>query len=188
MPSQLTRTSFLAALGALALAPSALADSPSDLDLANARMLVAFELLLADFYGQAIKADTFGPEGKDALKRALFNENEHYASVSSILTNAGQIPAVAGDIDFSYPAKAFGSLGATAKLGLKLEQLALGAYLGAVAAVNSSLKLPLAQIAASEAQHVTVFSAETTGHALGNSFPAPLTIDDASDALAEYTS
>lgn len=183
-----TRTSFLATLGALALAPSALADGPSDLDLANARLLTAVELLLADFYGQAIKADKFGPQGKDALERALFNEKEHYASVSSILSSAGQTPAVAGDIDFSYPAKAFDSLGATAKLGLELEQIALGAYLGAVAAANTSLKQGFAQIAASEAQHASVFAAETTGHALGNSFPAPLTIDEASDALSEYTS
>ena len=187
MPSHLTRTSFLATLGTLALAPSALTDAPSDLDLANTRLLVAVELLLADFYAQAIKADRFGLEGKDALKRALFNENEHYASVSGVLTGAGQIPAVADDIDFSYPAKSFDSLAATAKLGFKLEQLALGAYLGAVAAANSSLKLQFAQIAASEAQHLTVFSGETTGHALGNSFPAPLTIDEASDALGEYT-
>jgi hypothetical protein len=182
-----TRMSFLATLGALALAPSALADGPSDLDLANARLLVAVELLLADFYGQAVKADRFGPAGKDSLERALFNENEHYASVSSILSSAGQTPAVAGDIDFSYPAKSFDSRGATAKLGLKLEQIALGAYLGAVAAVNPTLKQRFAQIAASEAQHVTVFAAETTGHAIWNSFPAPLSIDEASDALSEYT-
>jgi hypothetical protein len=182
-----TRATFLATLGALALAPSALADAPSDLDLANARLLVAVELLLADFYGRAIKAGKFGAEGKDSLKRALFNENEHYASVSSILSSAGQTPAVADDIDFSYPAKSFDNLGATAKLGLELEQIALGSYLGAVAAVNTSLKQRFAQIAASEAQHVTVFAAETTGHAIWNSFPAPLTIDEASDALSEYT-
>src|SRR5690242_18338835 len=111
MPSQLTRTSFLATLGVLALAPSALADAPSDLDLANARLLVAVELLLADFYGQAIKADKFGPAGKDSLQRALFNETEHYNSVAGILNGAGQTPAVAGDIDFSYPAKSFDTLG-----------------------------------------------------------------------------
>ncbi|HEV8460730.1 MAG TPA: ferritin-like domain-containing protein [Gaiellaceae bacterium] len=187
MPSHLTRTSFLATLGALALAPSALADAPSDLDLANARLLVAVELLLADFYGRAIKAGRFGPEGKDSLERALFNEHEHYTSVSSILSSAGQTPAVAGDIDFSYPGKAFDTVGATARLGLRLERIALGSYLGAVAAVNTPLKQRFAQIAASEAQHASVFAAETTGHALGNSFPAPLTIDEASDALSEYT-
>jgi hypothetical protein len=183
-----TRTSFLAALGALALAPSALADGPSDLDLANARLLVAVELLLADFYGRAIKTGKFGPEGTDGLKRALFNESEHYNSVAGILNGAGQTPAVAGDIDFSYPAKAFDTLGATAKVGLRLEQIALGSYLGAIAVVNASLRQGFAQIAASEAQHVSVFAAETTGHALGNSFPVPLTIDEASDALSEYTS
>ncbi len=187
MPSHLTRTSFLATLGALALAPAALADGPTDLDLANARLLVAVELLLADFYGRAVKAGTFGPAGKDSLERALFNENEHYASVSSILSSAGQTPAVAADIDFSYPAESFDTLGATTKLGLKLERIALGSYLGAVAAVSTPLKLRFAQIAASEAQHATVFAAETTGHAIWNSFPAPLTIDEASDALSEYT-
>jgi hypothetical protein len=187
MHRQITRTSFLAALGALALAPSALADSPSDLDLANTRMLVAVELLLADFYGEALKANLFGPEGKDSFQHALFNENEHYTSVSGILTGAGQTPAVAGDIDFSYPAKSFASQGATAKLGLKLERLAVGSYLGAIVAVNASLKQRFAQIAVSEATHMSVFAALATGHAVGNSFPAALTIDEASDALSEYT-
>jgi hypothetical protein len=187
MPSHLTRASFLATLGALALAPSALADAPSDLDLANARLLVAVELLLADFYGAVLKADQFGPEGKDSFQRALFNEKEHYASVAGILTGAGQIPAVADDIDFSYPAKSFDSPGATAKVGVKLEQIALGSYLGAVAVANSSLKQGFAQIAASEATHMSLFAGQSTGHAIGNSFPAPLTIDEVSDALAEYT-
>jgi hypothetical protein len=33
-----------------------------------------------------------------------------------------------------------------------------------------------------------VFAAETTGHGLGPSFGAPLSIDQASDALGRYTS
>jgi hypothetical protein len=189
LPQQLSRTGFLAAAAALALAPSALADVPSDGDLAHARLLVAVELLLADFYARALKAQRFGAPGGDALQRALFNETEHLAAVSGILTGAGQTAATAGDIDFSYPAKAFTSRGGVAQTALELERLALGAYLGAVAAIQApSLRLPLAQIAACEAQHVSVFAAEATGHGLGGSFGEALSIDQASDALGRYTS
>jgi hypothetical protein len=189
LPRQLSRTSFLAAAAALVVAPSALGDPPSDADLAQARLLVAVELLLADFHARALKAQRFGAPGDDALRRALFNETEHLAAVSAILTGAGQPAATAGDIDFSYPAKAFTSRGTIARLALELERLALGAYLGAIAAVQAaSLKLPLAQIAACEAQHVSVFAAEATGHGLGSSFGEALSIDEASNALGRYTS
>lgn len=189
MPQQLSRTGFLATAAALVLAPSALGDPLADADLAQARLLVAVELLLADFYDRALKARRFGAPGEDALRRARFNETEHLASVSAILTGAGQTATTAGDIDFSYPAKTFESRGSIARLALELERLALGAYLGAVAAVQApSLKLPLAQIAACEAQHVSVFAAVATGHGLGGSFAEALSIDHASDALGRYTS
>jgi hypothetical protein len=190
LPRQTSRTGFLAAAAALAFAPSALAAEgpPSDSDLASTRLLVAVELLLADFYARALKAQRFGAPGNDAVKRALFNENEHLAAVSGILTGAGQAPAEAGDIDFSYPAKTFTSRGNIAQVAVELERIALGAYLGAVAAVQApSLRLPFAQIAACEAQHVSVFAAEATGHGLGGSFGQPLMIDEASNALGRYT-
>jgi hypothetical protein len=189
LPQQISRTGFLAAAATLVLAPSALADPPADADLAEARLLVAVELLLGDFYTRALKAGRFGAPGHDALRRALFNETEHLAAVSAMLTGAGQIPTTAGDIDFSYPSKAFTSRGNIARLAAELERLALGAYLGAVAAVQApSLRLPFAQIATCEAQHVSVFAAEATGHGLAGSFGEPLSIDQASDALGRYTS
>jgi hypothetical protein len=189
MPGQLTRTAFLATALAAAAAPTALADSPADIDLASARLFVAVELLLADFYGRALKAGRFGIRGRDALHRAQFNEGEHLAAVSGVLTGAGQVPATAGDIDFSYPPHTFDSRGGIADVGVQLERLALGAYLGAVSAVQSpTLKLPFAQIATCEARHLTVFELEATGHALDNSFGDALSIDEASNALAAYTS
>lgn len=189
LPMQMSRTGFLAAALGLAVAPTAaLAAAPSDADLANARLLVAIELLLLDFYGRVAKTSFFGRPGRDAAARARFNEQEHLASVSLVLTNAGQTPATADDIDFTYPKGAFASLGKTAAVGRDLERLAAGAYLGAVdSAVDRTLALPLARIAASEAQHLAVFQQEATGHALGQSFPEALTIQAASDALAGYT-
>jgi demethoxyubiquinone hydroxylase (CLK1/Coq7/Cat5 family) len=171
------------------LAGRAEADVISDTDLAYARLLVGAELLAADFYGQAIAAKHFDGRGSKYLKRALFNEQEHYASVALILTGAGQTPAVAADIDFAYPNGSFASKGSIAALGAKLETVFLGAYLGAVGAVQAlPLKLPLARIAASEAQHLSSFDDLLGRNAAENSFPDPLSIDEASNALDAYAS
>jgi hypothetical protein len=184
---------LLAGAGVGSLAGSAAAALPAavlpDNDLASLRLLVAAELLGADFYGSAAKARPYGAAGSKALARAAFNEGEHYASLAALLTASGQTPATADDIDFAYPDGSFGSTAAVTKLAVELETIFLGAYLGAVDAVQAaSLKLPLARIAANQAQHLTTFS-ELLGRApFDLSFPTPLSIGAASDALAAYTS
>ena len=179
----------LAGSAAGTFARRAAADPISDADLAYARLLVAAELLAADFYDRVIAAKLFEGQALKSLKRARFNEQEHYDSVATILNDAGQAPAVAADIDFAYPKEAFASKGAVASLGIELETLFLGAYLGAVGGLQSSaLKQPFAQIAANEAQHLSVFTGLTGRDPVGISFPAPLSVDEASDALDAYTS
>ena len=171
------------------LAGPAAADTISDADLAYARLLVGAELLAADFYGQAVAANQFSAQGTKYLKRALFNEQEHYKSVAGILDGAGQPAAVAADFDFAYPKGTFTSAKSVAKLGVSLETTFLGAYLGAVGALQANaFKQPLARIAASEAQHLSVFTELLGGDPVGISFPAPLSIDEASNALDAYSS
>jgi hypothetical protein len=189
LPGQITRSAFLAAALAAAASPSALGAAPADLDLANARLLLTIELLLGDFYDRLLKAELFAARVRGSLARARFNESEHLAALSQILIDAGQTPETGGDVDFSYPARAFATRGNAAKLGAVLEHLALGAYLGAVDSSSSpAYRLVHARVAASEACHLSLFDLEATGHAIGNSFPDALTIEQASDALAEYTS
>ena len=121
-------------------------------------------------------------------KRAYFNEQEHYQSVAGILSGAGQTPAVAGDIDFSYPAGTFDSQGSIAKLAQQLENLSLGAYLGAIAGMQTAaLTGGLAQIAACEAQHAAYFTTLLGGKTFRSSFPPALTIDQVSNALDTFT-
>src|SRR4051812_46648600 len=135
-------------------AGEAAADTIPDNDLAYARVLVAVELLAGDFYANAIAAKRLGKAPTGDLRRALADEKKHYAAAAAILTSQSQVPATADDIDFSYPNGSFASAGSIAKLGVRLETLALGAYLGAVAGfVTESLKQPAAQVAANEAQH-----------------------------------
>jgi hypothetical protein len=171
------------------LAGSAAADTIPDADLAYARLLVGAELLASDFYARAIASKRLSGDALKCLKRALFNEKEHYQAVSGILSGAGQTPASAEDFDFSYPKGAFASTVALAKLGVTLETTFLGAYLGAVDALQTNaLKLPAARIAASEAEHLSVFARLLGRNQVGISFPNPLTIDEASNALDAFSS
>jgi rubrerythrin len=180
---------ILAGSVAGSFARSASAATIPDADLAYARLLVGAELLALDFYTQAMAAKQFGADVTKALKRAFFNEQEHYAAVSGILTGAAQTPAAPSDFDFVYPAKTFDSKGSIVKLAVELETTFLGAYLGAVDAVQTdALKLPIARIAASEAQHLGVFTQLAGGDPIGVSFPNALSIDEVSDALDRYTS
>jgi hypothetical protein len=159
----------------------------SEGDLAHARLLVALELLLLDFYSRAIRS------GRSAsrleLGRARAAERRHYDAVGAILVDAGQVPATAQDIDFSYPRGSFSSYARIGRLGVRLESLAVGAYLGAVRSLETALyRSHAARIAASEAQHLSVFLASAGGRPLGPALPAALPIAHVSDALDAYTS
>lgn len=165
------------------------ADTVPDSDLAYARLLVGAELLGLDFYTRAIASKRLSGDPLGSLKRARLNEREHYNRMSEILRGAGQTPAVASDFDFSYPKGAFASKSSIAKLGVRLEAAFMGAYLGAVEGLQTNaLNQPVAQIAANEAEHLTVFMRLSGRSPIGIAFPRPLTIDEASNALDVFTS
>ena len=171
------------------LVRSAAADPLPTGDLAYARLLVGAELLASDFYEQAIAASNAGPTVTKYLKKAYANELEHYQSVAGILSGAGVVPAVSSDIDFTYPKGSFASEGSILGLAQQLETVMLGTYLGAVGGMQSSaFKQGLAQIAASEAQHLSYMSSRKGGRAFSLAFPPALTIDQASSAMDAFTS
>jgi hypothetical protein len=196
MDGEISRASLLArggkVAGALAagmafgLPVRASAATTPDGDLAYARLLVALELLSLDFYSRAIGA---GGGSQLELRRARAAEHRHYDVAAAVLTNEGQVSATAQDIDFTYPRGSFASGAAIARLGVRLESLSLGAYLGAVRSLQTPLyREHAARAAASEAQHLTVFAGVVGGRRLGPPLPAALSIDRVSDALDAYTS
>ena len=177
------------ALGGALPSRARAADTPSDADLVYARLLVAVELLAIDFYSNAIASKQFTGAALGNLRRARDDEQRHYDSAAAVLTGAGQTPATADDIDFSYPRRSFASRRSMARLGSRLESLFVGAYLGAVDGYEaSSLKQLAARAAASEAQHLSFFAAAAGGQRFGAAFPRPLTVDRVSDALDVFTS
>jgi hypothetical protein len=182
------------ALGALA-APAAAAPPAAPLgalgtgDLAYTRLLIGVELLLADFYANAIAARHLADPALSDAGLALTNENEHYAFLAYVVTTAGQVPLTAADIEFNYPGGSYYTAASLTELAVTLETLALGAYLGAAGSVaNPVLAGALAQITASEAAHLAAFSLHARKQAFHDAFPTALTIGEASDALDVYTS
>jgi len=171
-----------------ALARTASAGPLSDNDLAYARLLVGAELLAMDFYNRVLDAGKLGHVATKYAARALADESAHYDSVAGILTGAGQVAATSDDIDFAYPTTAFATTGSIARLGRELETVFVGAYLGAVGGFQAQpLVQPLARIAASEAQHLSIWGLALGGHPSSAAFPAPLTIDQASNAMDAFT-
>jgi hypothetical protein len=170
-----------------ALAETASADPLSDNDLAFARLLIGAELLSIDFYTRALNAGKFKAVGHKYMRTVRENEIDHYHSVAGVLTGAGLTAATAEDFDFSYPKGTFATAGSIARFGRQLETLLLGSYLGAVSSVQASMLVqPFARIGASEAQHLSVWGLSLGGHPVSAAFPAPLTIDQVSDAMDAY--
>jgi hypothetical protein len=171
------------------LAQSAGAATVPDNDLSYLRLLIGAELLAADFQSQALASGKLGAAQSALLKQMLADEKAHYQGLANLLTGAGQIPATSDDINFAYPKGSFDSAGAIMKLAATFEDLTLGAYLGAVQNVQTpQLRLPIGQIAANEAQHVSAVAVAAGRPLIGHAFAPSLQIGAVSAALDAYES
>jgi rubrerythrin len=175
------------AVSPLALLVPAAQAAPTDGDLAYLRLLVGAELLGIDFSTRALRE--LPPRAQVPFRRIVQDERRHLDTLSIQLSNAGQTPATAGDIDFSYPKKTFESPGAILRQATAIEALMVGAYIGALAGVTApELRLPLAQIAANEAQHASAVAHWRGGPVIGAALAPALSIDAVSTALDRYES
>jgi Ferritin-like domain len=160
-----------------------------DGDVAYLRLLLALELLVADFGDQALSSGKLGSRSTALLKHVRGDDLAHATGLSVLLTGAGQAPATADDIDFAYPKLSYASQSAIVTLGSSLSRLALGAYLGALEKLETAqVRGPIAQIAANEAQHVGAFAQLQGRPVVGKPFAASLSIDVVSAELDRYES
>jgi len=176
-------------LAAFTATAATAAAAPPDADLAYLRVLAAGELLKADFETRALASGKLGAASAAVVRRMQTDDRAHYGGLATLLNAAGQPPATADDIDFTYPRGSFGSEGAVTKLAWKLGTLAVGAYLGAVQDVQTrDLRLPLGQIVANEAQQLSALGRLLGRSMIGRAFAPALTIDAVSAALDAYES
>jgi rubrerythrin len=178
------------ASGLSAFAGAASAATLPDADLAYLRLLIAAELLAIDFQTTALASGRLRRGGARAVVRRMrSDEKAHYTDLATLLTDAGQTPATADDINFSYPKGSFRSQASVVRLGERLEHLMIGAYVGAIQDVETpALRLPIGQIAANEAQHAGALAALAGGPVVGAPFAPVLSMAAVSDALDGFES
>jgi hypothetical protein len=175
--------------GGAAYAPTAAIAATPDVDLSYLRLLVGVELLQLDFQTQALAGGKATGSFSRTLKQMQVDEQAHYAGLARLVAAAGQIPATADDIDFSYPKGTFASSGSILKQAAAIETLSVGAYLGAIENVTTpALRLPIGQIAANEAQHSGALAQLAGRPVIGRAFGPAWPIGAVSDALDRYES
>jgi hypothetical protein len=161
---------------------SALAATSSG-DIAIAKLAATAELLAIDFYTKAIASKQIKSDELSYLGGALGNEQAHYAALKGVLGSA-----TPKGLTFKYPAGAFASRHSIGTLGQALETAFVGAYMGAVTALQSNtLKGVAAEIGACESRHLSVL----TNIAANSIIPAPnlpevLTAAAATKALTPF--
>jgi len=160
-----------------------------DSDLAYLRLLAAAELLKADFQTAARRSPQLPPRPRALLARFHADDKAHYDALATLTKAAGQPPPAAGDIDFSYPVRTFATARSTLELAVELTTLTLGGYLGAIEGVQTaSVRLPLGQIAANEAQQLGALRGAAGRAAVGQAFASALSIDAVSARLDRFES
>ena len=124
----------------------------SDTDIA--KLAATAELLAIDFYAQAIASKKLTGDELSYLAGAQANERAHYAALKAVLKSA--TPA---GLTFVYPKGSFASRKSIGLLGTAIETAFVGAYMGAVTALQSNeLKGVAAEIGACESRHLSVLT------------------------------
>jgi len=170
-----TRAQFLArsAKGGLALVAGGLvlgvaegtAFGAATTDTDIAKLAATAELLAIDFYTHAIDSKQLQGDELAYLAGARANEQAHYAALKGVLGSA-----TPKDLTFKYPNGSFASRKSIGMLGEALETAFVGAYMGAVTALQSNeLKGVAAEIGACESRHLSVL----TNIASNTIVPAP---------------
>jgi hypothetical protein len=185
------RSRFLAGGAAAVLLPTSFAPlaraDVSESDLAYANFAIACEYLMADYYARLLKAGLVHGSVHAGATAAQRNEGEHVVALATLLTDAGQTVPEADDFAFAWPAKTFRSLGTAAETGAKIEAAVLGAYISAAATIAvETYRSLFARTLADEARHLAVLTWVAAGKPVGNSFPAALELEDATNVVEPY--
>jgi hypothetical protein len=164
-------------------APSGTTAAGKGDDVAIAKLAATAELLAIDFYGKGIDTGLFTADVLAYMSAARQNEQDHYDALAKVL--GAEAPK---NLAFTYPAGTFGTPRSIADLGTALETAFVGAYMGAIPALeDDDLKVVAARIGANEAQHLTTFTSLAAGALVPNpSFPKVLTAGEATMAVSPF--
>jgi rubrerythrin len=153
-------------------------------DVAIAKLAATAELLAIDFYGKAIGTGLFTGDVLAYMTAARQNERDHYDALAKVLGSAAP-----KNLTFTYPASALRSAKGVASTGAALETAFVGAYIGAVQALqDDGLKAVAGRIGANEAQHLTTLKRLEAGGTLvpNPSVPKGISAKEATAAVTPF--
>ena len=159
----------------------------SDLDIVA--FALGLERLESAFYAQVLGAH----QARTYLEPRLFqiaqsisaDENAHVAALEAVLTSANvELPAAQ---TYRFPANVFVSPIAFAWFGHTLEDIGIGAYLGAVGAIKSdALRRAAASIYGSESRHAAILRQNAGFQSAPRYFESPLSVAQVTALVAPY--
>jgi len=184
------RKGFLATVAGAGVAtlgaPWFSAAAATDDDLAFANFGVAVELLLTDFYAEALDAKVVGGRERPILRRGHAAARSHAKALGDLLVGAGDTAPVADDFEFDWPKGTFTSAAAISKTAQAILHPLLGVYQMAAATTSvADYRVLYASLAASLGQQIGAFST-VSGPAGAEPFPVAVDLEGASDALQDY--
>lgn len=159
----------------------------SDLDIVA--FALGLERLESAFYAQILGAH----QARTYLEPRLFqiaqsigaDENAHIGALEAVLTGAErELPAAQ---TYRFPGNVFVSPIAFAWFGHTLEDIGIGAYLGAVGSIKSdALRRAAASIYGSESRHAAMLRQHAGFQASPRYFESPLTVAQVTALVAPY--
>lgn len=163
--------------------------APAGGDLDIVRFALTMERLEAAFYAQVLtahKTRAFLPARSFALAQEIaVAEADHVGALEGVLTAAGaEIPATP---KFQFPGEVFISPIAYAWFAHTIEEIGVGAYLGAVGNIqNDGLRRSAAAIYGAEARHVAILRTLAGFNFSPRYFESPLSVDQVTKLITPY--
>ena len=163
--------------------------APPSGDLDIVRFALTMERLEAAFYAQVVAAHqkrAYLPARSFALAQELAAaEADHVQALEGVLTGAGEeVPATPS---FQFPNEVFISPIGYAWFAYTLEEIGIGAYLGAVGKIqNDGLRKSAAAIYGAEARHAALLRTLAGFEFAPRYFESPLTVDQVTTLITPY--
>lgn len=173
-------------MDAMKAAPK-MAAPAGDLDIV--KFALKMEQLESAFYSQVVTAHQtrayLPARSFELTQKIALAEADHVRALESVLTAAGQSAPSAPQ--FQFPTNVFLSPITYAWFAYTLEEIGIGAYLGAVGSIESSdIRRAAASIYGAEAQHAALLRTLAGFDFAPKYYEAPLTVDQVTQLITPY--
>jgi rubrerythrin len=163
--------------------------APGDLDILN--FALGLELLEQDFYSRVVTANEAQKylHGRFAEVVPVIRDNEtaHVQAITALITQLGGTPAAAPVTNF--PTDVFISPVSFARFAYTLEEIGVGAYLGAISKIRSGdVRRAAASIYGSETRHAALLRHLGGFQFSPRYYEGPLTVEEVTRLIAPFVS